>query len=134
MSKPIAVGTSREITCETGSEHTAKYFYENLPSVFATPFLAGFMERASAELINEHLEPGEQSVGISMDLKHTAATPLGMLVRIKTEVTAVEGAKLTFKLEAWDEAEPIGQAIHERYIINAGKFNARVAKKVTAPA
>jgi fluoroacetyl-CoA thioesterase len=134
MSKPIAVGTTREITCATGAEHTAKYFYANLPAVFATPFLAGFMERASAELINEHLEPGEQSVGISMDLKHTAATPLGMLVRIKTEVTAVEGSKLTFKLEAWDEAEPIGQAVHERFIINADKFNARVAKKAKAPA
>jgi len=134
MSKPIAVGTSREITCETGSEHTAKYFYENLPSVFATPFLAGFMERASAELINEHLEPGEQSVGISMDLKHTAATPLGMSVRIKTEVIALDGAKLTFQLKAWDEVEQIGQAVHERCIIAADKFNARVAKKVKAPA
>jgi len=129
MSKPIAVGTSREITCETGAEHTAKYFYENLPPVFATPFLAGFMERASAELINEHLEPGEQSVGISMDLKHTAATPLGMPVRIKSEVIAVDGAKLTFQLTAWGEAEQIGQAVHERFIINADKFNARVAKK-----
>ncbi len=133
MSKPIAVGTTREIVCETSPEHTAKYFYENLPPVFATPFLAGFMERASAELINDHLEPGEQSVGISMDLKHTAATPLGMTVRIKTEVTAVDGAKLTFQLEAWDEAEPIGRAVHERFIINADKFNARVAKK-KAPA
>lgn len=134
MSNPIAVGTTREIICETGAEHTAKYFYENLPAVFATPFLAGFMERACAELINEHLEPGEQSVGIAMDLKHTAATPLGMTVRIKTEVTAVEGAKLTFQLEAWDEAEPIGQAVHERCIIKADKFNARVAKKVRARA
>lgn len=134
MSKPIAVGTSREITCDTGAEHTAQYFYENLPAVFATPFLAGFMERASAALINEHLDPGEQSVGISMDVKHTAATPLGMKVRIKTEVIAVDGAKLTFQLEAWDDAEPIGRAVHERCIINADKFNARVARKAKAPA
>jgi fluoroacetyl-CoA thioesterase len=134
MSKPIAVGTSREIICKTGAEHTAKCFYENLPPVFATPFLAGFMERACAELINEHLDPGEQSVGISMNLKHTAATPLGMTVRITTEVITVEGAKLTFQLAAWDEAEPIGQAVHERFIINAEKFNGRVAGKVRAKA
>jgi predicted thioesterase len=132
MSKPIPIGTVREITCETKPEHTAQYFYENLPPVFATPFLAGFMERASAELVNEHLDPGEQSVGISMDLKHTAATPLGMKVRIRSEVAAVDGAKLTFQLTAWDEAEQVGTAVHERFIINAEKFKGRVAKKVKA--
>lgn len=94
------VGMVREITVKAEKEHTAKNFYENLPNVFATPFLAGFMERISAELINEQIAPDEQSVGISMDLKHTAATPLGMEVKVKTEVTAVNGAKLCFKLEA----------------------------------
>ncbi len=134
MSRPIAVGATREITCETGAEHTARYFYQNLPDVFATPFLAGFMERVSAELMQDYLEPGEQSVGISMDIKHSAATPLGMKVRVATEVTAVDGAKLSFRLEAWDEIEKIGEALHERFIIKADKFNARIAKKSQAPA
>ena len=134
MSRPIAVGATREITCETWPEHTARYFYENLPDVFATPFLAGFMERVSAELIQDYLEPGEQSVGISMDIRHSAATPLGMKIRIATEVTAVDGAKLSFRLEAWDEIEKIGEAQHERFIIKADKFNARTAKKLQAPA
>ena len=129
MSKPIPVGTSREITCETGDEHTAKYFYENLPSVVATPFLAGFMERASAELINQHLERGQQSVGISMNLQHSAATPLGMSVRVRAELTVRDGKKLTFKVEAWDPVEKIGEAVHDRFIIDAEKFNARVAQK-----
>jgi fluoroacetyl-CoA thioesterase len=87
------------------------------------------MERVSAELINMHLQPGEQSVGIAMDLKHMAATPLGMQIRVKTEVTAVEGRKLTFRLEAYDEVEKIGEATHERFVIQAAKFNARVAEK-----
>ena len=87
------------------------------------------MERVSAELINMHLQPGEQSVGIAMDLKHMAATPLGMEIRVKTEVTAVEGRKLTFRLEAFDEVEKIGEATHERFVIQADKFNARVAEK-----
>ena len=106
-----------------------KNFYENLPNVFAIPFFAGFMERVSAELINEQIAPDEQSVEISMDLKHTAATPLGMEVKVKTEVTAVNGAKLCFKLEAWDEVEKISEAIHERFIIKPEKFNSRLAKK-----
>ena len=120
---------SRELTVDSTQEDSARRFYPNLPDVFATPCLSGLMERVSAELINEHLNPGEQSVGTSMNLKHTAATPLGMRIRVRTEVTAVEGRKLTFRLEAFDEVEKIGEATHERFIIVADKFNARVAAK-----
>ena len=129
MSTPLEVGMTRELKIQTQPEHSAQVFYGNLPNVFATPFLGGFMERVSAELINEHVQPGEQSVGISMNLKHMAATPLGMGVRITTEIIAVEGRKLTFRLEAFDDVEKIGEATHERFIIQADKFNARVADK-----
>ena len=129
MSSPFEPGMSRELTVVSTQEDSARRFYQNLPDVFATPCLGGLMERVSAELINEHLNPGEQSVGISMNLKHTAATPLGMAIRVRTEVIAVEGRKLTFKLEAFDEVEKIGEATHERFIIVADKFNARVAEK-----
>jgi fluoroacetyl-CoA thioesterase len=129
MSSLFEPGMSRELQVISTAEDSARRFYPNLPDVFATPCLGGLMERVSAELINEHLSPGEQSVGISMDLKHSAATPLGMTIRVRTEVTAVEGRKLTFKLEAFDEVEKIGEAVHERFIINAAKFNARVAEK-----
>jgi predicted thioesterase len=120
---------SRELTVVTTREDSARRFYPNLPDVFGTPCLGGLMERVSAELIDEHLNPGEQSVGISMNLKHSAATPIGMGVRVRTEVVAVEGRKLTFKLEAFDDMEKIGEATHERFIIVADKFNARVAEK-----
>ena len=129
MSSPFVPGMSRELTVVSTQEDSARRFYSNLPDVFATPCLGGLMERVSAELINEHLNPGEQSVGISMNLKHTAATPLGMVIRVRTEVIAVEGRKLTFKLEAFDEVEKIGEATHERFIIVADKFNARMAEK-----
>ncbi len=129
MSPPFQPGMSRELTVDSTPEDSARRFYPNLPDVFATPCLSGLMERVSAELINEHLNPGEQSVGISMNLKHTAATPLGMKIRVRTEVTAVEGRKLTFRLDAFDEVEKIGEATHERFIIVADKFNARVAEK-----
>jgi len=120
---------SRELKVVTTQDDSARRFYPNLPDVFGTPCLGGLMERVSAELINEHLDPGEQSVGISMNLKHSAATPIGMTVRVRTEVTAVEGRKLTFRLEAFDEVEKIGEATHERFIIVADKFNAKVAQK-----
>ena len=129
MGSPFHPGMSRELTVVTTQEDSARRFYPNLPDVFGTPCLGGLMERVSAELINQHLNPGEQSVGISMNLKHSAATPIGMTVRVRTEVTAVEGRKLAFKLEAFDEVEKIGEATHERFIIVADKFNARVAEK-----
>jgi fluoroacetyl-CoA thioesterase len=129
MSSPFHPGMTHELQVKTKPEDSAQRFYPHLPDVFATPFLVGLMERASAELINVHLKPGEQSVGIGMDLKHMAATPLGMEIRVKTEVTAVEGRKLTFHLEAYDEVEKIGEATHERFIILADKFNSKVAEK-----
>lgn len=129
MSVALEVGMTHEIRVKTGPEHSARHFYPNLPDVFATPFLGGLMERASAELIDQQLQPGEQSVGVSMSLKHLAATPLGMEVRVVTKVAAIEGRKLTFELEAFDPLEKIGEAVHERFVIVADKFNARVADK-----
>ena len=122
-------GMSHEITVATTAEHSARKFFPNLPDVFATPYLGGYMERASAELIDQQLEEGWQSVGISMNLQHLAPTPLGMKVKIVTKVSKVEGRKLTFDIEAFDELEKIGVASHERFIINAAKFEERVEAK-----
>jgi fluoroacetyl-CoA thioesterase len=125
----ITVGMKHEMRLKTGPEHSAQKFFQGVPDVFGTPFLGGLFEGTSAALMAPHLGPGEQSVGISMDLKHTAPTPLGMEVRAVTEVTQVEGRKVTFKLEGFDEKEKIGEAVHERFIINAEKFNQRVEGK-----
>ena len=134
MSTAFQAGMTHELSIKTQPEHSARRFYPNLPDVFATPFLGGLMEQVSAELVDKHLNPGEQSVGVSMNLKHLAATPLGMGIRVKTEIVAVEGRKLTFKLEAFDDVEKIGEATHERFVIVADKFNARVAEKASKAA
>jgi fluoroacetyl-CoA thioesterase len=134
MSTAFQAGMTHELSIKSQPEHSARHFYANLPDVFATPFLGGLMEQVSAELVDKHLNPGEQSVGVSMNLKHLAATPLGMGIRVKTEIVAVEGRKLTFKLEAFDDVEKIGEATHERFIIVADKFNARVAEKANKAA
>ena len=125
----ITVGMIHEMRLKTGPEHTARKFHPDVPGVFGTPFLGGLFEGVSADLMAPHLAPGEQSVGISMNLKHTAPTPLGMEVRAVTKVVAVEGRKVTFQLEAFDDQEKIGEAVHERFIINAEKFNQRVEAK-----
>jgi predicted thioesterase len=125
----ITVGMIHEMRLKTGPEHSARKFYHGVPDVFGTPFLGGLFEGVSADLMAPHLAPGEQSVGISMNLKHTAPTPLGMEVRAVTKVVAVDGRKVTFELEAFDDKEKIGEAVHERFIINAEKFNQRVEAK-----
>ena len=125
----ITVGMVHEMRLKSGPEHSARKFFPKVPEVFGTPFLGGLFEGVSADLMAPHLAPGETSVGTSMNLKHTAPTPLGMEVVAKTEVIAVEGRKITFKLEAFDEKEKIGEAVHERFIINADKFNQKVESK-----
>jgi fluoroacetyl-CoA thioesterase len=127
----ITVGMKHEMRLKTGPEHSAQKFFHGVPDVFGTPFLGGLFEGTSAALMAPHLGAGEQSVGISMNLSHTAPTPLGMEVRAVTEVTQVEGRKVTFKVEGFDEKEKIGSAVHERFIINAEKFNQRVEGKKT---
>jgi len=129
MDGKFSEGMSHEITIETTKDHSARKFFPNLPDVFATPYLGGYMERASAELIDQQLKEGWQSVGISMNLQHLAPTPLGMKVKIVTKVAKVDGRKLTFEIEAFDELEKIGVATHERFIIDAAKFEERVAAK-----
>jgi predicted thioesterase len=125
----IVVGMKHEQRLQTGPEHSAQKFFHGVPDVFGTPFLGGLFEGTSAALMAPHLGPEEMSVGVSMNLQHTAPTPLGMEVRAVSEVTAVEGRKITFKLEGFDAKEKIGEAVHERFIINAEKFNQRVEAK-----
>jgi predicted thioesterase len=125
----IEVGMKHEQRLQTGPEHSAQKFFHAVPDVFGTPFLGGLFEGTSAALMAPHLGPGETSVGVSMNLQHTAPTPLGMEVRAVSEVTAVEGRKITFKLEGFDAKEKIGEAVHERFIINTEKFNQRVEAK-----
>ena len=90
--------------------------------VYATPCLAAMMEGAACACLEGLLPEDQTSVGISLNLRHTAATPVGMAVSAKAVLTAVEGKKLTFEITASDEAGEIGTAIHERVIVNTERF------------
>jgi predicted thioesterase len=90
--------------------------------VFSTPALVGLMESAAVIALRGALPSGQTTVGGHIDVRHLAATPVGMKVRARAELTAVEGRRLTFKIQAWDEVELIGEAIHERFVIDEAKF------------
>jgi fluoroacetyl-CoA thioesterase len=109
--------------------------FQLMPEVLATGYLVALIEWACIELIKPHLDwPREQSLGTHVDLSHTAATPPGLTIEIRTHLTAVEGRKLTFAVEAHDGIDPISSGTHERHVILADRFAARLATKQGAAA
>jgi fluoroacetyl-CoA thioesterase len=129
MSEELKVGMTHEIERQTTEEMSAQNVFPHVPHVYATSVMVGHMEAVCAEMVLPHLGEGEQTVGIGMKFAHTAATPLGMKVRFSAKLIEVDGRKLVFEVEGYDEADKIGQATHQRFIIDAEKFNSRVAKK-----
>jgi len=104
-----------------------------MPEVFATGFLVGFIEWACIRALNPHLNwPEEQTVGVSININHIAATPPGLEVTAKVKLAKVDGRRLFFDVEVYDEIDLISQGKHERVIINKEKFDARVKVKAKA--
>lgn len=102
---------------------------ETLPKVLSTPRMVGLMERAGHRALLPYLTEGQTSVGSTVNIRHMAATPVGMEVRFRAELLQVEGRRLLFRVEAWDEVEKIGEGEHERFIIDLDRFNAKLAAK-----
>jgi len=104
--------------------------FQLMPHVLATGYLVALVEWACIELIKPHLDwPAEQSLGTHVDLSHTAATPPGLTVEIRTRLEAVEGRKLTFAVSAHDGVDAITEGRHERHVIDAARFESRVKSK-----
>ena len=110
-----------------------KYVASHLGSggvpVYATPMMVLHMEETSRLVVDHLLESGKATVGAFIAVKHLAPTPKGMKVRIRSELAKIEGRMLTFKVEAWDEVEKVGEAEHIRYIIDIERFSERIEKK-----
>lgn len=100
-----------------------------LPPVLSTPHLVSLLETTAHQAIQPFLEAGQSSVGSSISIQHLAATPVGMQIRIRIEMLSVDGRKLRFNVEAWDEIEKIAEGEHERFIIDSARFSERVEKK-----
>jgi len=100
-----------------------------LAPVLSTPYLVSLMETTAHAAVIPFLEPGQSGVGAMVHIRHLAATPVGMQVRIRVELMEVQGRKLLFKVEAWDEVEKIAEGEHERFIIHWERFMKGVTKK-----
>ena len=98
--------------------------------VYATPAMIALMEGTASESVKAELEEGQGSVGTSIAIKHFAATPIGMRVRCESELVDVDGRRLVFKIEAFDEKDKIGEGTHERFIISNDKFQTKTNSKL----
>jgi len=126
---PIKPGLTKEITHIVAENETAAVYGSGLAPVLSTPHLIALMEGAAQTSLTPYLDPGQSSVGVRVDMRHLAATPVGMRVRVCAEVTEVALPRVRFRVEAWDDAEKIGEGEHERFVVDTARFMARVTRK-----
>jgi predicted thioesterase len=124
--KPGLTGEAERTVTEND---TAERWGSGLVPVFGTPSLVGLMENAAVEALEGNLPSGRTSVGARMDVRHLAPTPVGMRVRARAELLEIDGRRLVFQIEAQDEVERIGEATHERFIIDQEAFVSKAREK-----
>lgn len=123
-------GLTATVEIVVGTRDTAAHVGSGRIGVLATPILVTLLESAALQAVERFMPPGQQTVGTRLNISHTAATPVGMRVRAHAELIRVEGRKLTFRLHAEDDGEPIAEGTHERLIISVERFDQRMQKKM----
>jgi predicted thioesterase len=128
----LRVGLAGSAELVVGEEHTAPRVGSGRVHVLATPVMINLIEAAALAAVEHLLAPGYQSLGTLLNVRHIAATPVGMRVRATAEVVKVDGRTLSFRVEARDERDLIGDGAHERMIVNVERFDKRVQEKLQA--
>lgn len=126
----LELGTKYRIEKTVEIKDTAKAIGSGLEEVFATPSMIALMENAAFTAVQDNLPEGSTTVGTAIDISHLAATPKGLKVWVEAVLTGVEGRKLTFSVEAYDEREKIGGGTHTRFIVDRQKFIQKAYGKV----
>jgi len=130
LTELIHPGMNREDSFPITMDNSAIHIGSGSSRVLATPWMIAFMERVSHRLLTCCLPEGYSSVGTHLDVRHLAATPVGATIRVKVEVLSLEGNRVYFSIDAWDELEKIGEGKHERVVIDEARFLRRVEKKL----
>ena len=130
----IVPGLRGELEVVVTPADLAERWGSGLVPVYSTPALVGLLESAAVQALAGRLAPGQTSVGAHIDLHHLAPTPVGMCICARAELVQVEGRRLTFDIEAWDEKELIGRATHERFIVDRERFVAKAMAKLSSTA
>jgi fluoroacetyl-CoA thioesterase len=131
----LAVGLRHTESMTVAALHTvpevsgAWLGFRDMPPVFATAMMIGFIEQTCIEGLRPYLETGQLTVGTHIDVSHTAATPIGMTVTADVELIEIKGRTLLFRVSCHDSAGPIGEGTHMRAIVNGDRFMKRLAEK-----
>ena len=125
----LEVGIKGKDTVQVVYENTATAVGSGVLEVFATPMMIALMEKTACNSVIPYLDEGDGSVGTELNIKHVAATPIGMTVTCESELIEVDGRRLVFKVEAYDEVGLIGKGTHERFIVNNEKFQTKTNNK-----
>jgi len=134
MQLDLAAGLSGTAELVVGEEHTAPRVGSGKVAVLATPVMINLIEAAALAAIEHLLPEGYQSLGTVLNIRHIAATPVGMKARALVEVVKVEGRTIHFSVECKDEKELIGDGTHQRMVVNVAKFDQRVQQKLASKA
>jgi predicted thioesterase len=126
----LQVGLKGSADLVVAEAHTAPHVGSGKIHVLATPVMVNLMEAAALAAAERYLAPGHQSLGTQLDVRHIAATPVGMRVQAHAELIGIEGRNLRFRVEARDERELIGDGTHVRVIVNVARFDQRVQAKL----
>src|SRR5215470_1204634 len=124
---PGQTGTTEIVV---GPEHTAPFVGSGRIAVLATPVMINLIEAAALSAVEHLLPAGHQSLGMQLDVSHTAATPIGLRVTATAEVAEVHGRTITFRVAARDEFEAIGGGTHRRVVVSVARFDERVQRKL----
>jgi predicted thioesterase len=123
-------GATADVSFVVPPERTADAMGNRGVHVLATPFVIGLLENAAAAVLGPHLPPGGTSVGTMVEMRHLAATPVGMTVRARATLLETDGKRFLFAVEAWDDREKIAEGRHERYLVaDLAKFINRAMRK-----
>ena len=129
VSENLKPGLAGSTEIVVGTRDTAPHVGSGKIKVLATPVMVSLMEEAALNAVEGLLPPGFQTVGTRLDITHVAATPVGLHVIARAELTRIEGRRLTFRIWADDERDRIGEGTHERIIVEVARFDARAQEK-----
>ncbi len=129
MTANLKTGLRGSAKVKVDDSNTATAYGSGSVSVFATPAMIGLMEKAAVSSVNQLLPEGYTTVGIRVDVEHIAATPVDGSVEARSQLREIDGRRLVFTVEAFDDREQVGKGTHERFIVPTAKFLQRVAEK-----
>jgi fluoroacetyl-CoA thioesterase len=135
MKSTLTPGLTHRFAYKVPQDKTVPHLYpevadfQAMPAVFATGYMVGLMEWTCMQLMAPHLDTGEGSLGVHIEVSHTAATPPGLTVTVDAECIAVQGYRITFKVKAHDGIDSIGEGNHQRFVVRWDKFQERLFDK-----